>query len=113
MKLKNGISATLAGLLIAGLTACDFTLTADQKKELAQKIVTELAEKGQDRANAYIDQLVAKEKITPEKAAKIKAAIPLGIEAVKKAIEKSTEAPAGDASDKSTVSTLSTEGDAQ
>ena len=111
MKLKNAIfAAALAGLMTAGLTACDFQLTPDQKKELAQKVVAVLAEKGQQHATAYIDQLVAEEKITPEKAEKIKAAIPLGIEAVKKAIEKSTESTA---STESTVSTPSTEGDAR
>jgi len=73
------------------LTACDLQLTADQKKELAQKIVNVLAEKGQERAVAYVEQLEADGKITPEKAAKIKAAIPLGIEKVKTVIEQKIE----------------------
>lgn len=92
-KLKHGIFATaLAGLLTAGLTGCDLQLTADQKKELAQKIVAVLAEKGQERAVTYVEQLEDEGKISPEKAAKIKAAIPLGVEKVKTVIEQKIEA---------------------
>ncbi len=83
MKLKAKLSVlsvlSVVSVLAVMLTACDFQLTPDQKKELAQKVVAVLAEKGQQHASAYIDQLAAEEKITPEKAEKIKAAIPLGL----------------------------------
>ncbi len=76
---------------VFALTGCDLQLTADQKQELAQKIVAVLAEKGQERAVTYVEQLEDEGKITPEKAAKIKAAIPLGVEKVKTVIEQKIE----------------------
>ena len=82
------LAAALAALL---LTGCDLQLTADQKQELAQKIIAVLAEKGQERAVTYVEQLEDEGKITPEKAAKIKAAIPLGVEKVKTVIEQKIE----------------------
>lgn len=77
---------------VFALTGCDLQLTADQKQELAQKIIAVLAEKGQERAVTYVEQLEDEGKITPEKAAKIKATIPLGVEKVKTVIEQKIEA---------------------
>ena len=90
LKAKSSVLSVLSVLAVM-LAACDFNLTPDQKKELAQKVVAVLAEKGQQHASAYIDQLVAEEKITPEQAVKIKAAIPLGIEKVKEVLTKEKE----------------------
>ncbi|MBE6373915.1 MAG: hypothetical protein E7055_17825 [Lentisphaerae bacterium] len=90
--IRAALCLSVSVCVLALLTGCDFNLTADQKKELAQKIVNVLAEKGQERAVAYVEQLESEGKITPEKAEKIKAAIPLGVEKVKTVIEQKIEA---------------------
>lgn len=85
----KSVLSVLSVLLIAGLTGC--SLTAEQKQELTQQVITVLAEKGQARALAYVDQLEADGKLTPEKAEKIKAAIPEGVETVKEVLKAKME----------------------
>ena len=86
------MTAAAVILLTVTVCGCDLKLTDEQKQELTQQVITVLAEKGQARALAYVDQLEADGKLTPEKAEKIKAAIPEGVEKVKSVIEQKVRA---------------------
>lgn len=83
MKKKNivEICAILAIAIAVTAAGC---LNAEQKEELKNAAHTAILEyvetQGQEKAIEYIDQLVEEGKLGSANAAKIKAAIPLGIE---------------------------------
>ena len=89
MKLKVLIAAACAALL---LTGCDKKpLSPEQKQNLEDQIINNLAMQGQNGAQNYIDCLIAEGKMSPEVGAKVKAAIPKGIEKVKEVLKAKME----------------------
>lgn len=81
---KKSIVEICAILAIAIAVAAAGCLNAEQKEELknaAHSAILEYVEtRGQEKALELVDQLVADGKLGAANAAKIKAAIPLGIE---------------------------------
>jgi PBP1b-binding outer membrane lipoprotein LpoB len=85
MKLKMLIAAACAALLLSG---CDKKpLTPEQKQNLEDQIINNIAMQGQNGAQNYIDCLIAEGKMSPEIGAKVKDAIPKGIEKVKEVLK--------------------------
>ncbi len=81
---KKSIVEICAILAIAIAVAAAGCLNAEQKEELKnsahQAIIEYVETQGQEKALELVDQLVADGKLGAANAAKIKAAIPLGIE---------------------------------
>lgn len=81
---KKSIVEICAILAIAIAVAAAGCLNAEQKEELKDAAHTAILEyvetQGQEKALELVDQLVAEGKLGAANAAKIKAAIPLGIE---------------------------------
>lgn len=81
---KKSIVEICAILAIAIAVTAAGCLNAEQKEELKnaahQAIIEYVENRGQEAAVEYIDQLVEEGKLGSANAAKIKAAIPLGIE---------------------------------
>ena len=80
-KIFTEIAALCSAALLVTLAGC---LSNEQKEELKnsahQAIIEYVETQGQEKALEYIDQLVEEGKLGSANAAKIKAAIPLGIE---------------------------------
>lgn len=84
---KKSIVEICAILAIAIAVTAAGCLNAEQKEELKnaahQAIIEYVETQGQEKALELVDQLVAEGKLGAANAAKIKAAIPLGIEKLK------------------------------
>lgn len=68
--------------VIITMTGCAFLM--DHRNEVHERIIEYIETKGQAEAIAYIDRMVLEGKIGASNAEKIKQAIPLGIEELKK-----------------------------
>ena len=83
-KILTEIAAICSAALLVTLAGC---LSDEQTEELRNAAHTAILEyvetQGQEAAVEYIDQLVADGKLVAANAAKIKAAIPLGIEKIR------------------------------
>ena len=80
-KILPEIAALCSAALLVTLAGCLSDEQTEELKDAAHTAILEYVEtQGQEKAIEYIDQLVADGKLGAANAAKIKAAIPLGIE---------------------------------
>ena len=88
MKQKVLIAAVCVAMLLAG---CDKKpLSPEQKQNLEDEIINNIAMQGQNGAQNYVDMLIAEGKMSPEVGGKVKDAIPKGIEKVKEVLKAKT-----------------------
>lgn len=80
-KIFTEIAALCSAALLVTMAGCLSDEQTEELKNAAHQAIIEYIEtQGQEKAIEYIDQLVADGKLGAANAAKIKAAIPLGIE---------------------------------
>lgn len=80
-KIFTEIAALCSAALLVTLAGCLSDEQTEELKNAAHQAIIEYVEtQGQEKALEFIDQLVAEGKLGAANAAKIKAAIPLGIE---------------------------------
>ena len=80
-KIFTEIAALCSAALLVTLAGCLSDEQTEELKDAAHTAILEYVEnQGQEKALEYIDQLVEEGKLGSANAAKIKAAIPLGIE---------------------------------
>ena len=80
-KIFTEIAAICSAALLVTLAGCLSDEQTEELKNAAHSAILEYVEtQGQEKAIEYIDQLVADGKLGAANAAKIKAAIPLGID---------------------------------
>ena len=80
-KIFTEIAALCSAALLVTLAGCLSDEQTEELKDAAHTAIIEYVEtRGQEKALEFIDQLVADGKLGAANAAKIKAAIPLGIE---------------------------------
>lgn len=83
-KIFTEIAALCSAALLVTLAGCLSDEQTEELRDAAHTAILEYVEtQGQEKAIEYIDQLVADGKLGAANAAKIKAAIPLGIEKLK------------------------------
>ena len=83
-KIFTEITALCSAALLVTLAGCLSNNQAEEIRDAAHTAILEYVEtQGQERAMEFIDQLVADGKLGAANAAKIKEAIPLGIEKLK------------------------------
>lgn len=83
-KIFTEIAALCSAALLVTLAGCLSDEQTEELKNSAHQAIIEYVEtQGQEKAVEFIDQLVADGKLGAANAAKIKAAIPLGIEKLK------------------------------
>ena len=83
-KILTEIAALCSAALLVTLTGCLSDEQTEELRDAAHSAILEYVEnQGQEKALEFIDQLVADGKLGAANAAKIKAAIPLGIEKIR------------------------------
>ena len=83
-KIFTEIAALCSAALLVTLAGCLSDEQTEELRDAAHTAILEYVEnEGQEKALEFIDQLVADGKLGAANAAKIKAAIPLGIEKIR------------------------------
>lgn len=95
-KIFTEVAAICSAAMLVTLAGCLSDEQTEELKDAAHSAILEYVEtQGQEKALEFIDQLVADGKLGAANAAKIKAAIPLGIEKLREVMGELEQEEAG------------------